>query len=93
MSVTYYITYWPYITAMKAKSFKTCKRAPRARYLLESAVYEMLKDASLLDRPIAHTLMQEVADCTIAPPRPGYWRFQKFKLADGAFVTFEAGRY
>ncbi len=57
----------------------------------------MIEADGLLDRPVAHRLLQEFNDCEVSPPPHGSYRKQTFYLRqnDGAhapFVEFWAHR-
>ena len=58
----------------------TKHKANSAKQALKQYVYDMLKGQALLDRSIAHKLMNEVDKAEISPPPLGYYRVQTFAI-------------
>lgn len=68
MTIHYEITRWRSGLAMEPVSYEVRHKSHSARLALRRAVYEMLEDNGLLDRPIAYDLMRK-ADCAVIKPK------------------------
>lgn len=96
MRTVYEITHWDYDTQMQARSYRKLYRAPAAKSALYAALYDMVRSQALLDRPIAHIVMEQYAafEEAIRPPVQGWYTTKTFRLRpnDGPSVTFRAYR-